>query len=1218
MYRKFRKKIKKVFKVIKRMFLKQPKLKFAYGWYYKHSKVKDNQVLFESFHGKGISDSPFYILNELLKKDSSKYTIYFSTIDKKKDSNFIKTLNLNIKLVDVNSFKYTKILATSKCLINNSSFPVYYIRKDEQIYLQSWHGTPLKTLGKQMQFGIESMYNVQHNFIQANYIMFPNEFTKEVIMRDYNLETLYTGKVIMNGYPRNSIFLDNEKGKSVCKKLNNEQFTTFAYMPTWRGQSNHDIQTSSYKKEVNNILKYLDKHLKNNQKLYVNFHPLVQNIISLDGFNHILPFPSNIDKYEFLNSVDALITDYSSVFFDFSVTKKPIILFMYDYDEYMHDRGMYFDIRELPFRKVYNLEDLSKCIVNETFRNDHYENDYDYIKKFIQYDSIDAGKKIVEYIFNDKNLDLNIIDYSKNRDVYHKVIYPSSTKTTIAIDTISKIVKNDTDIVVFKKNNFSPAISSYLYNNYKNSYDFMFATQTLPRTLLEDLLKRFNKSTQEKLHNREIKRLFGDLNINPNFQIDYYNGEDGETLSIKNKRIVDSEIKIENNKIKIKILGNKNYFLNKLVIVSKNKILWTRLLTDEEKKRNIIEEDFLKILNKRILKENQRCIIAVECLDNEEKLLFYITNSKKFEIAKKDSCKLNMSSYYYDTIYHSNQAYQNNVLHEEIAILPYVSKNGYLSFTTSDSIKKMDRYLKGQVLSFKSNNTNICLKLKFPKSDYQISDVIFSYRSSIETITYSMNFNVTSKGKNWIVYANIDISDLILQELYWDVYIVCEDKGKKFLISAYYNSINKIKLYFFNYDCLTKDGHIIFPYKTKGGKIAYTYRLRSKYDSYKFKLKEILAFVTYAVFLPYWKHKRVWLVFEKFCSMAQDNGYYFFKYCMEGLSNEENKHVYFILDEDSPDWDKLKPYQNHVVKFMSFKHILYCMVAKVYVGSDSKKHLYVWRPKPNLISQRISKHKILFLQHGVTALKRVDGIFGKGGTSPMTYFTTTSEFEQKIVVDNFGYIPDRAPILGFTRWDVLEDTSDPNDKFILVMPTWRSWLEEKSPDEFKKSDYYTNYMNFLQNDKLKQILNDNNVRLVFYIHPKFKDYLSEFNIDEDNIELIPFGTAPLNEIMKKCSMLITDYSSVCWDVYYLGKPVLFYQFDYETYMQAHGSYLNMEEDLFGERYMECDQLIAGIEEYIANDFKEKEKYSNMRKYYFAYQDNNNSKRTYDYLVSKNY
>lgn len=111
------------------------------------------------------------------------------------------------------------------------------------------------------------------------------------------------------------------------------------------------------------------------------------------------------------------------------------------------------------------------------------------------------------------------------------------------------------------------------------------------------------------------------------------------------------------------------------------------------------------------------------------------------------------------------------------------------------------------------------------------------------------------------------------------------------------------------------------------------------------------------------------------------------------------------------------------------------------------------------------------------------------------------------------------------------------------MPTWRSWLEEKSAEEFKASDYYKNYMKLLQSQKLARILKENDVKLIFYIHPKFKDYLSEFNVSGDNIELIPFGTEPLNEIMKKCSMLITDYSSVCWDVCYLDKPVLFYQFD---------------------------------------------------------------------------
>ena len=161
-------------------------------------------------------------------------------------------------------------------------------------------------------------------------------------------------------------------------------------------------------------------------------------------------------------------------------------------------------------------------------------------------------------------------------------------------------------------------------------------------------------------------------------------------------------------------------------------------------------------------------------------------------------------------------------------------------------------------------------------------------------------------------------------------------------------------------------------------------------------------------------------------------------------------------------------------------------------------------------------------------------------------------------------------------------------------------------------------MKLLQSQKLARILKENDVKLIFYIHPKFKDYLSEFNVSGDNIELIPFGTEPLNEIMKKCSMLITDYSSVCWDVCYLDKPVLFYQFDYDMYMQAHGSYLDMEHELFGERYTEYEKLIDGIEEYIHNGFKEKEEYTKLKDYYFEYRDNDNSKRTYVYIISKGY
>lgn len=104
----------------------------------------------------------------------------------------------------------------------------------------------------------------------------------------------------------------------------------------------------------------------------------------------------------------------------------------------------------------------------------------------------------------------------------------------------------------------------------------------------------------------------------------------------------------------------------------------------------------------------------------------------------------------------------------------------------------------------------------------------------------------------------------------------------------------------------------------------------------------------------------------------------------------------------------------------------------------------------------------------------------------------------------------------------------------------------------------------------------------------------------------------------KCRMLVTDYSSVCWDVYYMGKPVIFYQFDYDMYMENHGSYLDMENELFGERYTELDDVIDGIERAIENGFEESERARGMRPKYFKYIDSDNSKRTYEYLRKKGY
>lgn len=427
----------------------------------------------------------------------------------------------------------------------------------------------------------------------------------------------------------------------------------------------------------------------------------------------------------------------------------------------------------------------------------------------------------------------------------------------------------------------------------------------------------------------------------------------------------------------------------------------------------------------------------------------------------------------------------------------------------------------------------------------------------------------------------------------------------------------RIRLILGNYS-VKRGNFLFFPLGSKGHQLVLRCRTASRYDGLSTRLKEFGAFGLYKLTRPLWKNKNIWLVFEKYCISAQDNGFYFFRYCMEQLPPKERSHIYFILDRNSRQWDSLENYRKQVIPFMSFRHIFYMLIADLYVASDARPHGYIWEPLPNLISREINRHPIFFLQHGVTALKRVDHIFGKNGFTPMTYFAVTSSEEQKIVTEHFGYDREHTPIVGFARWDALENKADSGDKNILVMPTWRSWLEGKSDEFFCSSGYYRTYMSLFQNQELLSFLEETETTLTFYIHPKLREFMKNFHTQSSRIRLIPFGEAALNELIMKCSMLVTDYSSVCWDVYYLGKPVLFYQFDLELYEETNGSYIDMEKELFGDRCIEENQLTALIKEYVRNDFQEKEAYRKMREKAFAFGDRNNCRRTYDYIKKQGY
>lgn len=1023
---------------------KKNRLKYSFANYYTKDSLDRSLVLFESFHGKEISDTPLAMAKAFLEMPESKgCRLYFSSNDTARDRKFIDSLGLDIEVVHIHSNEYTRLLATAGYLINNSSFPSYYVRRDGQTYLQTWHGTPWKTLGKSMKGGLQTMHNAQHNFLQASHLLFPNEFTRDAIMRDYNLENLYTGKVLLHGYPRNSIFCDSDRAEETKRLCGDEGILTFAYMPTWRGQDNLSIAADDYIADVMDQLRQMDDALSDDMKLYVNLHPIIQSCLNVDDLKHVFTFPTNIDKYEFINSIDVLITDYSSIFFDYSITGKPIILFTYDYDEYVSERGLYFGIEDLPFARVSSTDELIGCIKSGSYKKYDYSVDKVYRDRFIKYDSLSAARDIMRYILGKDDGSVRVEDYSRNAETPRRVIDCPRLANVEELDELASSVGKE-DVVVFHQSTFSDRISRHMQDNYKNSFDYIFTTEAVPRTYTEAMSK--SSKTKKAVKERNLRRQAGLLNVS-------------SSTSFKPLRI--------------------------------------------------------------------------------------------------------------------------------------------------------------SVDSFKMSGSRFHITMHCPESLGTIKDIVLRYRSDVESITHSFDWSAKKEGSRYEIDVSADLSILKHGCVYWDVFVVAEKDDVETEYSCMLSNDKKRLLKIKLYQCVT-DGYVTFPHITLISSLAFTHRELSPYDGAYTRLKELATFAFYLASKGKASQKGIWLVFEKFCSAAQDNGYFFFKYCMENLPESEKRRIFFVIDKKSKDYGRLAPYKKNVLQYMSLKHMYYGMIAKVFVGSDSRKHLYVWRAKPNFVSDKMRKKPILFLQHGVTALKCVDHIFGVNGSSPMTHMTATSEYEQDILEKYFGYSKADAPILGFTRWDVLEDKSSPDEKVILVMPTWRAWLEEKTDEDFLASDYFRNYMNLLSDESLADCLREGNIKLIFFIHPKFSEFLSRFSTDNENVEFISFGEKPLNEIMMHCSMLVTDYSSVCWDVYYMGKPVIFYQFDYDMYMENHGSYLDMEKDLFGDRCTELPELVGLIKKYAANGFTESERAKSMRGKYFAYIDRDNSKRTYEYLKRRGY
>lgn len=336
------------------------------------------------------------ITEELSKEAYSQFIVLLSlrkAVQAEIEAKLCRYSIKGIRIVNTGSVRYYYYLAKAKYLVNDTSFPGRFVKKENQIYFNTWHGTPLKKMGIENQRERYSMGNVMRNLLQANYILFSNQYMEEKMTAAYQLENLYQGVILREGYPRNSIFFSETARENVRRELGCEGKQMMVYLPTFRGNV-EKIDLGSQRHKAENILQKLDQVLTEEQVLYVRFHPLTGVELSENKFEHILAVPKQYDINDLLNASDLLITDYSSVLYDYANTDKPIILFTEDEKAYQAERGIYEAVETYPFMQAESLEELVDMLehVKAGPRNS-------FRKRYCTYDCKEAADRICRHIF---------------------------------------------------------------------------------------------------------------------------------------------------------------------------------------------------------------------------------------------------------------------------------------------------------------------------------------------------------------------------------------------------------------------------------------------------------------------------------------------------------------------------------------------------------------------------------------------------------------------------------------------------------------------------------------------------------------------------------------------------------------------------------------------------------------------------------------------------
>ena len=338
---------------------------------WRQAPVQQRTVLYESFSGNGMLDNPEAIFRHLLTQpDMADLEHVWALDDPDKHPEVLAEFarHPKVRFVRMRSDGYFKALATAGYLVNNATFPQELAKRPEQTYLNTWHGIPLKHMGYDMANGGALSKNVMRNFLQTDYLVSACEFMTDTMhRRAYRLQGIYRGAVVEEGHPRTDRQVEAVKDPAPVLqaleargvRIGDRKVVLVA--PTWRGDTFNDPRVNAG--QLLATVKDLQNSLDSSEYVVLlKVHQVVYEAVKSRVGDCDYLVPNGIPTNQVLGVTDLLVTDYSSIFFDFLATGRPVVHYVPDLDDYRSGRGLYLAESDLPGPVCATMPDLVDAV----------------------------------------------------------------------------------------------------------------------------------------------------------------------------------------------------------------------------------------------------------------------------------------------------------------------------------------------------------------------------------------------------------------------------------------------------------------------------------------------------------------------------------------------------------------------------------------------------------------------------------------------------------------------------------------------------------------------------------------------------------------------------------------------------------------------------------------------------------------------------------------